>query len=160
MPDLQAKLTATKGNAMTPAEIEQFLRRRQNAHLGTVRDDGYPQVTPVWYWYEDGVLYFSLGETRRHLANIRARPQATLLIDEDLRIEHGWRAGARGAMFWGPTEILDDDKLLVEYETKMAQHYLGDEANDPEFTAAVAGERFFLCVLRPEKVLSWDYTKA
>ena len=160
MSDLQSKLTATTSNAMTAEEIEEFLHGRRNAYLGTVRSDGYPQVTPVWYWYEQGSIYFSLGESRRHLRNLRARPAATILVDEDLRLTQGWRAGARGVMFCGPAEILDDDQLLASYEAKMAQHYLGEEANDPDFAAAVAGDRFYLVTLHPEKILSWDYSKA
>jgi PPOX class probable F420-dependent enzyme len=160
MSDLQSKLTATTSNAMTPAEIQAFLRGRRNAYLGTIRSDGFPQVTPVWYWPEDGNIYFSLGESRRHLHNLRANPSATILVDEDLRLTQGWQAVARGVMFCGPTEIIDDQATLGVYEEKMATQYLGDEADDPEFAAAVDSERRYLVVLRPEKTLSWDYSKA
>ena len=27
--------------------------------LGTVGKDGFPQVTPVWFLYEDGVFYIT-----------------------------------------------------------------------------------------------------
>ena len=160
MEDLQSKLTATSSNAMTPNEIDDFLRGRRNACLGTIRNDGFPQVTPVWYWPEDGNIYFSLGESRRHLRNLRARPLATILVEEDLRLSQGWQAVARGVMFCGPAEIIEDRKTLDLYEEKMANHYLGDEANDPEFAAAVDSERRYLIVLRPDKTLSWDYSKA
>ena len=116
-------------------------------------------MTPVWFWLEDGVWFFELGAGRKHLANLRANPRATLLVEEDLRLTEGWRAGARGVMVAGPGEITGDPAVHAPVSAKMAEHYLGAEQDDPDFLATVGGETFFLVTLRPEKTVSWDYGK-
>ena len=154
-----SKTTATASNAMTPAEVEAFLARRQNARLATVCADGHVQLTPVWYWPEGGKIWFTLGEGRVHLRNIRRSPKATLLMDEDLRLTDGWAAAARAVMLSGSVEVFDDAARLARYEELMAVHYLGAEAADPEFAAAVELERRYLLCLTPERSLTWDYSK-
>jgi PPOX class probable F420-dependent enzyme len=159
--DSQSKLQATAANAMSRAEIDDFLRSgRRNAILGTQRPDGHVQVTPVWYWWEDGLAHFELGEARQHLRNLRLVPRATLLVEEDLRLTRGWRAGAKGVMLAGPVEITGDPELHGRVSAKMAEHYLGDDKDDPDFLATIGDETFYLVTIRPEKVVSWDYTKA
>lgn len=87
-----SKTTATPSNALTPAEVDAFLAQRQNARLATVCADGHVQLTPVWYWPDGGKVWFTLGEGRVHLRNLRRSPKATLLencdffeLDEDGR---------------------------------------------------------------------------
>jgi hypothetical protein len=153
------KLRATASNRMTPVEIEAFARGRRNGALATYRSDGLIQLTPVWYWYDDGRIIFALGEHRRHQRNLRQTPTATILIEQDLRLTQGWRAGARGVMFAGPVTPVEDPALIAAYDEKMAAHYLGEEANDPDFLASVEAEAFHTWMMTPRRVLSWDFTK-
>ena len=48
------RLTATKENALTEAEREAFLTDLRIGHLATMREDGWPHVTPIWYIWDDG----------------------------------------------------------------------------------------------------------
>jgi PPOX class probable F420-dependent enzyme len=50
------------------------------AALATIGDDGFPQVTAVWFLYEDGELKLSLNETRRKTKNLLRRPQCDLFV--------------------------------------------------------------------------------
>lgn len=156
---LPDKLMATPANRMSRDEIERFLARRQNGYLGTQRRDGHVHLTPVWYWFEAGTAYFSLGAKRMHLANLRALPKATLMIEEDLRLTQGWRAGARAVMLAGSVNEVTDADVAAGYEDKMARKYLGDGADDPEFVASVEGDSFVMWALTPERIVSWDFTK-
>lgn len=154
-----AKLTASASNAMTSQEIEDFLNKKQDARLATIRSDGFPHITPVWYWAEDGKVYFTLGESRMHLRNLRKNPNSTLLMDEDMRLTEGWKGGARAVMLRGTAEIVKDESQLEHYEKKMTDLYLGDEQYDPEFLASMDSEKRYLVVHTPTGKLTWDYTK-
>ena len=50
------------------------------AVLATIGDDGFPQVTAVWFLYADGELKLSLNETRQKTKNLLSRPECTLLV--------------------------------------------------------------------------------
>jgi PPOX class probable F420-dependent enzyme len=64
---------------------EQRLRDERIAWLTTVRRDGTPQPTPVWYlWDGDGFLLYSQPGTQK-LRNIAANPHVTLHLDGDGR---------------------------------------------------------------------------
>jgi PPOX class probable F420-dependent enzyme len=51
------------------------------AALSTIGADGFPQLTFVWFLYdEDGALRLSLNTARAKTRNLQARPECALLI--------------------------------------------------------------------------------
>jgi PPOX class probable F420-dependent enzyme len=50
------------------------------AALSTIGDDGYPQVTMIWFNHLDGELKLSLNTARTKTKNLRQRPECALLI--------------------------------------------------------------------------------
>jgi PPOX class probable F420-dependent enzyme len=51
------------------------------AILATIGRDGYPQVTAVWFLYDDdGTLKLSLNTARQKVKNLRQRPECTLVL--------------------------------------------------------------------------------
>ena len=66
------RTTATKENALTEEERDAFLTDLRIGRLATMREDGWPHVTPIWYVWEDGRFVLSLGKSRRHLRTSRA----------------------------------------------------------------------------------------
>lgn len=50
------------------------------ATLATVGADGRPQVSPLWFLYEDGKIKISLNEDRQKFKNLQANPAVTLQI--------------------------------------------------------------------------------
>ncbi|MCL5994848.1 MAG: PPOX class F420-dependent oxidoreductase [Chloroflexi bacterium] len=65
------------------AETLQFLDRPLLMRLATLGLDGYPQVTPVWYVYEQGRLYASTEKERIKYRNILRDPRVGASIDDD-----------------------------------------------------------------------------
>jgi PPOX class probable F420-dependent enzyme len=51
--------------------------------IGTIRADGRPLVTPIWFLHEDGVIWFTPREKSEWLANLRRDPRVCLDIDEE-----------------------------------------------------------------------------
>ena len=50
------------------------------AELATLMPDGSPQVTPVWFDYQDGVVRFNTAEGRRKVRNLQANPKLAMVI--------------------------------------------------------------------------------
>ncbi|MBS1886828.1 MAG: PPOX class F420-dependent oxidoreductase [Actinobacteria bacterium] len=50
------------------------------ATLATLGKDGGPQLTEVWFLFEDGELKVSLNDSRLKTKNLVARPQCSLFI--------------------------------------------------------------------------------
>lgn len=54
------------------------------AHLSTLMKDGRPQVTPIWFSYEDGLIALNSAKGRVKDVNMRARPSVALsIVDPD-----------------------------------------------------------------------------
>lgn len=153
--------TSVAANALTPAELAAFLAEPREARLGTVLADGDVHLTPVWYLAEPGpggegverILVF-LESRRLHLANLRRRPRATLLVDHDTRPQGG--SAARAATFRCAVELVDDPAAVDEARHRLIRRYRGPDAPLPR----TGGFRYTLCILTPERTTSWDFEKA
>jgi PPOX class probable F420-dependent enzyme len=86
------------------------------ASLATVGPDGRPQLTEVWFLYDDGSIALSLNTTRQKTKNLIARPQCSLLI-LDLAVPQ------RYVEIRGDAEVTPDDGSFVK---KVGQKYSTD----------------------------------
>lgn len=48
------------------------------AHTATIGPNGEPQSNPVWYLYDDGVLYIAIGPTGQKFRNLQRDPRIAL----------------------------------------------------------------------------------
>lgn len=149
--------TATKRNALTPEEREEFLSRKLVARMATMREDGWPHVTPIWYVWEDGRFNLSLGNSRKHLANLRRDPHVTMCVDIDPRVEDP-STTPRSVVCFGLAELVTDEPRVREMTEKMELRYLG--AVPPEFEEALWFEGRTVVVIEPVRWLAWDQSKA
>jgi PPOX class probable F420-dependent enzyme len=64
-------------------ELEERLREEKLAWLTTVRRDGMPQPTPVWFLWRDGrFLIYSQPEARK-IRNIANNPRVSINLNSD-----------------------------------------------------------------------------
>lgn len=154
------KTTATKENALTDDEREEFLRLKQDCYLSTDRGDGWWHITPLWYLWENGRIHHTLGASRRHLKNLRRNPKATFCIDTDPRLTEGLAAGTKCVVAFGEAELtfLEDDETFVHDITeKIMRRYIGDQWRD--YYDAIWSEPRTIAVVTPIRWLTWDQTK-
>ncbi|HSC51094.1 MAG TPA: PPOX class F420-dependent oxidoreductase [Gaiellaceae bacterium] len=52
----------------------------QVATLATIDDDGFPQLTEVWFLHDEGQVKVSVNTSRAKLHNLERRPQCSLLV--------------------------------------------------------------------------------
>ena len=67
-------MTADRGQAHAEAR----LRREKIAWLTTVRRDGQPQSSPVWFLYVDGEIVVYSKPTTQKVRNVQANPKVAV----------------------------------------------------------------------------------
>jgi Pyridoxamine 5'-phosphate oxidase len=51
--------------AMSWEEMDRFLQQKLVARLTSIRPDGYPHTTPLWYVWDGKALWFEIGAGER-----------------------------------------------------------------------------------------------
>ena len=89
------------------------------AWLTTVRSDGTPQSSPIWFWWDrETILIYSLDNTAR-LRNLARSPAASFHFDSD--------DGGDVVVLEGTAAVSDDPAStgVPEYQDKYHSHILG-----------------------------------
>jgi len=66
--------------AMTHEELDEFLRRPLVVAFTTIRSDGSPQASPIWFEYDEGRFYCWVDADSVKARNIRKNPSVALCI--------------------------------------------------------------------------------
>jgi PPOX class probable F420-dependent enzyme len=98
-------------------KAEEFLKGKYFGKLATIRKDGSPHVTPMWYMFEDGKLIVNTTTGRVKYHNIRRDPRVSFLVDD----------GYPYVMVEGKARIAEERDGKKDIET-LAIRYTGDEA--------------------------------
>ena len=143
--------TATASNALGVDALDGFLAHRHDGRLGTIRSDGWPHVTPIWFLWQGSLLRFSLGASRLHLPNLRHDSRATFCVGEDLERDGSGR-GTIAAVAFGRATIttMKDDEAFVR---TMTEAVLGRYR--PTDESIVWAEDRAIVTLVPKRWLTW-----
>lgn len=66
-------------------EINQRLAKEHNAWLATVRPDGRPHVTPVWFVYIDGRFWVGTGRDNVKTRNVLSNPAVVITLEDGVQ---------------------------------------------------------------------------
>lgn len=129
--------------AMLNPEEERFLQEHRLCVLTTLRGDGSPQATPVYYLYEGERLYVSATRDRFKTVNIRRDPRvAVCALHEEFPFNY--------VQVMGRAEVTEDG--LVETTGRIYRLFRSELPADlPE---QLAREGRVLLVVTPERVTS------
>ena len=136
--------------ALTGEALQEFLRGRYIATLATLNDDGTIHLTAVWYLFEDGAFFVATHSASRKARNVRARPQASLMVD------------TRGTqMERGVTAVCTVEVLTYEpaaaINRRIHGRYMSEAAiADPAVGPVMAGMDDVTLRLSPQRWITWD----
>jgi hypothetical protein len=150
---------------MSKEEMDSFLRQKLVARLTSIRSDGYPHTTPLWYVWDGEILWFILGageRPRHHIRNLRRNPKLCVIIDRDARPEQGGLFDAQGVVIRGTVELSTDEALQEETSRRLLRKYLGDEGDqyvDAVLEDGKPGKNRVVAQVKPERIFAWDFRK-
>jgi PPOX class probable F420-dependent enzyme len=109
---------------MTADERRAFmLRGTKTASLATVRDDGRPHVTPIWFDLDvddHDTVVFTTAETSLKGRSIRRDPNVALCIDDQT-------PPFAFVLIEGVAEISEDPQDMLGWATRIGGRYMGSE---------------------------------
>lgn len=124
-------------------ESHEGLLKADVAALATAGHDGYPQVTALWFLYDDdGMVRLSLNNTRQKVKNLRAHPECTLFIYDPASPYRTLEIRARA-------QITDDRDYA--FADKLGKKYGGADMRSNDRP----GEYRVVVTLHPVKVNTW-----
>lgn len=130
--------------------LQELLRGRYIATLGTENADGSIHLTAVWYMFEDGHLLVATSSKTRKARNILARPKASLMVDVRKP------ATERGVTAIGKAELITGDRSR-ELNRRIHSRYMSAAAmSDPRIEPVFASFDDVTIRLSPTSWTSWD----
>lgn len=118
--------------------------------LGTVGGDGYPQVTPIWYLYDEGCFWITTASDRVKGRNMLVRPQVGFAIDSDQRPYRG--VSARGV-----ARLMAEGEAARPMTRRIAARYVPAERLDAMVDTLMEAPRVVFAIDAPRvvKMGSW-----
>ena len=132
---------------MTQDEWRGFVSEgTRTGKVSTVRADGSPHVAPVWFLLDGEHLVFNTGKETVKGRNLARDGRVSVCVDDD-------RPPFSFAVLQGRAELSEDPGQLLQWATRIAARYMGEEAAE-EFGArnGVPGE--LLVRVRIDKVVA------
>lgn len=114
----------------TSAEAMDLVAKARFGHLGTVTEDGYPYVIPVYHAVVDGRIVFHGGPRGHKLANIARDHRVcfeTASFIGDVQNDRlcDWDAKYESAVIFGRAEAVTDPAAKMAALEAIAQKYAG-----------------------------------
>jgi PPOX class probable F420-dependent enzyme len=113
-----------------PEEFYPLLESTALALVSTLGPDGAPQVTPIWFLFDEGHLRFSLVEGRQKLRNLRRDPRLSVVVVNPAQPTHY-------VELRGTVDLRPDPELALE--RAVALKYAGEHVDvEPPGTPRLA----------------------
>jgi PPOX class probable F420-dependent enzyme len=140
--------------AMTPSEMDDFLRRERTCRVGTTGADGTPHVSALWFVWDGTALWLNSVVRSQRWVNVQRQPRVSVLVDagHDYFELRGVELLGRAEVVGGVPRVAGPEPEVEEPERLFAHKYLGRE--EP----AIDGRHAWLRLV-PAKVVSWDFRK-
>jgi PPOX class probable F420-dependent enzyme len=137
---------------MSQAQVGEFLQQPRFAVFGTIRKKGAPQLTPVWYLYENGHVYVSMSINSAKYRNLSRDPRVCLCI----AAEH---PDARAVMIHGAAELItEQDAWFEDIHWRITRRYCNSDKEAQAYLDSLPTEvQSALVSIAPDKVFGEDW---
>lgn len=127
-----------------------LLAERRIASVATIRPDGTPHVTAVWFLHEDDCLYLAIPSSSVKGRNLAANPRIAIMIDARVPAQE------RGLTASGEAEILTGDEAAAIVRRLHGKYLTAKALADPAVGPAFAALDDIVVKLAPERWAAWD----
>ena len=132
------------------AELDEFLSEPRHAIFATNHTGRPPQLSPVWYVWEDGILYVSTSANSLKARDIAQDAQVSVCVDG------GW-GDYRYAAMTGVVEVVPyGTERQREMRYRIIRKYHDSDESAQAYFDASASQENILIVLRPSRVVYKD----
>ena len=142
--------------SMSKEEVDKFLEKKLNLQLGTIDENGDPNIQPVWFDYDKNreKLLIITPKAAKKVENIKAKPEVYFSIDD----ENFPYKGVKGK---GSVTILDDPKKTVPYGEKINMKYLStlDHPIAKMILQSAQQGTHVVIEISPKFFSTWDFAK-
>jgi len=138
-------------NYMSGEAVADFLSDSRHAIVSTIRKNGSPHLSAVWYLYEDNCIYFIVLADSVKCHNIRRDPRVGICVD-------GGHPDYRSVLIYGDAEILPGDhEFFSDKKRRIFRRYFDsdDDARAYVEETDAVGEGA-LIVVRPNRIVGVD----
>ena len=143
---------------VTKGEVDKFLQNKLNMQLATVDEEGYPNIQPVWFYYDgdSGKIFTGTRNGSRKILNIRRNPEKIYFSIDDENFPY---KGVKGR---GTATISENVEKNVAIMEKINMKYLGT-LDHPLAKMLMDNARNGTEVgieIEPKFFSAWDFAKA
>jgi len=142
--------------SMNKEEVDAFLESKLNLQIGTIDDDGDPNIQPVWFNYDTDREKFLIitPKATRKIKNLRNKPNVYFSIDD----ENFPYKGVKGK---GIAIVVDDPVKTVPEAKKVYMKYLGtlDHPIPRMILESVQKGNHVIIEIDPKFFSTWDFAK-
>lgn len=143
----------TDGRAIEPRDL---LERDVVLYLATLRRDGTPRLTPLWFVFEDGALRMTSVAAKAHLLDLARDPRCAIVIGAEIDpAPDGERRYAR-VRASGRADLASDGggawtrRITLKYVSGVAGERLAERrARDDRVLITLRPERISATASRP-----------
>lgn len=133
------------------AHVLEFLQADRHAILATNGVNHTPQLTPVWYLFEDGLLYVSAQVSTVKVHNLRRDPSLSVCID-------GGRHDARYVVLYGKAEFIEPGPRQEAVRRQIVDHYYADQASADRYYESLKNSLGVIIILKPQRIVSSGFS--
>jgi nitroimidazol reductase NimA-like FMN-containing flavoprotein (pyridoxamine 5'-phosphate oxidase superfamily) len=148
---------ARKDISMSDAEVAALLAQARNLQVATNGPGGFPHVTTLWFYVDDGLVTFRSFTKSQRVVNLLRDPKLTVLAETGTDYEE-----LRGVMIQGIARMTTDPADVMRTYAEVARKMQGLDEVSPDAVEALYGRfatKNTVIRVEPVKVVSWDHSK-
>jgi PPOX class probable F420-dependent enzyme len=128
------------------ARARAYLQEVRFAVLGTINQDGTPQLTTMWYLLEtDGTITMNTKVGRAKERNMRRDPRMSICVED----------GYNYVAISGTVEMIDDQKIAQHDIYRLSARYHGEAKARQQMEEQFSRETRVTLRLKPESIVEY-----
>lgn len=131
---------------LTDKEIDSYLSESNIANLVTLRQDGSPHVSPIWYQYENNQLFMICDQGSIKANNIKKDSRVAISIAKNIE-------PYKYILIEGSANLIEQG--VNEMTLKICIHYQGDERGTKFAKEILSSGTTTIITITPKKFISW-----